>query len=62
MVIAAGTSGRPGLTGTLGASRQVITIKLEETGSRNPNFTGGSSGHKWFGAMLGEEVTNERGW
>jgi hypothetical protein len=46
----------------LGASRQVITIKLEETGSRNPNFTGGSSGHMWFGAMLGEEVTNERGW
>jgi len=62
MVITAGTSGGPGLTGAFGASGQILAIQFKEAGAREPQFSGGSARQELCRAILGKDVTDERGW
>ena len=60
MVIAAGTAGRPSVGLTVGAGVEVVAIEYVETGTPQAQFGSGRARCQLLGAMLGQEVTNER--
>ena len=60
MVIAAGTTGRPRVGLTVGAGVEVVVIEFVEAGTPQAQFGGGRARCQLLGAMLGQEVTNER--
>ncbi len=59
MVIAAGTTGRPGVGLPVGASVEVVAVEFVEAGTPQAQFGGGRARRQSLGAMLGQEVTNE---
>ena len=60
MVIAAGTTRRPGIGLTVGAGVEVVAVEFVEVSTPQAQFGGGRACCQSLGAMLGQEVTNER--
>ncbi len=59
MVIAAGTTRRPGIGLPVGASVEVVAVEFVEVSPPQAQFGGGRACRQLLGAMLGQEVTNE---
>jgi hypothetical protein len=60
MVVAAGKTGGPGLVATLGASFEVVAVKLVKAGVGQIQFVSGLSGGKFSLPMRGQKVADER--
>jgi hypothetical protein len=60
MVIAAGTTRRPGVGVAAGAGAQVVGVEFVEAGTGQTQFAGGSASAEVASAMTVEEVADER--
>ena len=59
-MIAAGNPGRPTLSLALGASAEVLAVKLVEAGDRQTQLLRGLARRQLVGAMVGQKVTDNR--
>ena len=60
VMVAAGETGRPGISVALGAGVEILGVEFVETGTGQAQLSGGGAGADVAGAITVEEMTDER--